>query len=43
MGIVSFKFLNSFVIESGEPANIEDPLRAGLLGIESKSVVTGYL
>ena len=29
--------------ESGEPANIEDPLRAELWGIESKSVVTGYL
>lgn len=43
MGIVSFKFLNSFVIESGEPASIEDPVRIELLVVESKSVVTGYL
>lgn len=38
-GIVSFKFLNSFMLESGEPANIEDSLRAELWGIESKSVL----
>jgi hypothetical protein len=43
MGIDSFVFLNSFVIESGEPTNIEDLLRAELLVIESKIVVTGYL